>query len=435
MSNIPHSREAEESVIGSVFINRETYYEVSRVLSPDDFYIIRHQWIWQAIKDRAEKNQGIDLLTISDDLKKAGKLEELGGPSYLTTLINRVPSSLHAMEYSLIVRDMAQRRIGINKANDIATRAYDLASDFSLENEALSFIGLGRGASRRIETTDAAREMADLIDNPDFCSTGIGDIDSKIGGLFKRELSILAGVQGTGKSAAKWQGAKYNARIGKKVLLCDLEMTAAQTWFRAACGDLGIDVNSLRSGRAGREEIERVKRHAQNLAEEFKNSIVIYNAPMTPADILSAAILERPDIIYVDVLKNLAGKPARENEISWYDFVLNFLRINVAQNKAINAHVQVLHHINRSAGREDRKPTMQDLKYAGESDADNVFLLHREKKDYDVTSGEQVKTVVPICWIVDKSRFGWTGEEEINFNLLKQSFYGMSRAYRNEQEF
>jgi len=424
---IPHSREAEEALLGAVMINPECYFEVSRIVRPDDFYIHRHVWIWGAFLALTHSHTAIDSLTIADELDRLGRLAETGGPAYLTSLVCQVPSSLNAIEYASIVREHAERRTGIKIANQIAQKAYDETIKFDLGQEALTVATASRGNSQRIETKDAASEMINLIQSPKFYTTGIHDIDDKIGGLFPYELSILGGYQGTGKSAAKLQGARKNAELRRRVLLIDLEMTAAQTWFRMSCGDLGIDMNAVRSDRVSAQAKGEIINRAAELAEQYQDWITIYQAPMTPADILSAAMIERPDIIYIDTLKNLSGRPARETTQGWYDFALNFLRINVAQNKAIGAHVQVLHHINRSTFKENRRPTIQDLMFAGESDADAIFLLYRKPDDYMVVSDGGIKTVVPISWITDKSRFGWTGEQEISFKLVNQSFYGMNR--------
>jgi replicative DNA helicase len=427
MSDLPHSREAEEAVTGSVFINPECYYEVSRAVSPGDFYIHRLAWIWEVFSTLTSNHSAIDPLTVTDELGRRGQLAEAGGAAFITSIISRVPSSLNALEYAEIVREQSVRRAGIRIANQIAQKAYDESSPFDLGEEALSIAAAARGGSNRIDTTAAAGDMIDLVQSPVCFTTGVYDIDEKIGGLFPFELSVLGGYQGTGKSAAKLQGARKNAEAGKRVLLIDLEMTAAQTWFRMSCGDLGIDMNRVRSNRVGADVKGELINHAAELAERYKDNVVIYQAPMTPADILSAAMIERPDIIYVDVLKNVAGKPHKESPQGWYDFCLNFLRINVAQNKAIGAHVQVLHHINRASSRETRQPNIHDLMFAGESDADAIFLLYRKPDDYEVSNGGAPKLIVPIEWIVGKSRFGWTGQETINFKLVNQSFYGMSR--------
>jgi replicative DNA helicase len=196
-------------------------------------------------------------------------------------------------------------------------------------------------------------------------------------------------------------------------------MTAAQTWFRMACGDLQIDVNTVRSGAVDESTKNTIKAYSRQLAAKYQKNIVVYQAPMKPVDILGAAMMEHPDIVYVDTMKNVAGKGNISNQ-EWYDGVCNFLRINVAQR--VGCHVQVLHHVNRSSKNESREPTIQDLMYAGESDADSVFLLHRKEKPEG--SNEQI---AEVDWIVGKSRFGWTGTESLNFHLPKQQFFGMSR--------
>ena len=93
---VPHNREAEEAVIGAVLINPEAYYDVAQFLKPDDFYIHRHGWIWDAFTRLHERRVPIDFLTVSTELEQMGQLAEIGGPAYLTALINNVPTSLHA---------------------------------------------------------------------------------------------------------------------------------------------------------------------------------------------------------------------------------------------------------------------------------------------------------------------------------------------------
>lgn len=91
--SIPHSREAEEAVVGAVLINPEVYYDVAQFLSAEDFYIHRHRWIWEAYTSLHEQRMPIDLLTVSEELDRLGQLQEIGGPAYLTSMVNQVPSS------------------------------------------------------------------------------------------------------------------------------------------------------------------------------------------------------------------------------------------------------------------------------------------------------------------------------------------------------
>lgn len=418
---VPHSREAEEATIGSVLINPAMYYEIARVVQAHEFYIHRNKWIWEAFDRLAKANIPADLITVSEELDKAGLLAEVGN-GYITSLINQVPSSLNAVSYAFIVHGCAERRKGISIANTIATNAYNEEKPFELAQQAGIILANSKSVGSRVTAKDAASQMIDLMENQNYCTTSIRDVDNRIGGYFPAELSILAGYAGTGKSAMKQQAARANAKDGKKVLLCDLEMTAAQTWFRMACGDLGVDMNQVRSGRISPETRGKVIAYAAELGEQYQDKIVIYEAPMSLSDILSAVMMEQPDIVFVDVLKNISGNDTKASIRDWYDHVMNFLRLNIALSKDCGRpHVQVLHHLSRGAKKENRKPTKEDLMFAGESDADGIHILWRKAED------ENNKTVVPVTWITDKSRFGWTGEEEINFDLPKQKFYGMEK--------
>src|SRR5512132_1102294 len=122
---VPHSREAEEAVVGAVFINPEVYYDVAQFLTADDFYIHRNKWIWEAFTSLHEQRIPIDPLTVQDELERRGQLSEIGGPAYVTSLINQVPSSLNAESYGRIVEGYSIRRKMIQAANQIASVAYN----------------------------------------------------------------------------------------------------------------------------------------------------------------------------------------------------------------------------------------------------------------------------------------------------------------------
>ncbi len=124
-SVIPHNREAEEAVVGAVLINPEAYYDLAQFLQADDFYIVRHRWIWEAFTRLHEKRIPLDFLTVSEELESANQLAEIGGPAYLTALLNQVPTSLHAEAYGRMVEASAIRRRLLTSANTIATLAYN----------------------------------------------------------------------------------------------------------------------------------------------------------------------------------------------------------------------------------------------------------------------------------------------------------------------
>src|SRR5512140_3706129 len=129
---VPHSREAEEAVVGAVLINPEVYYDVAQFLQGDDFYIHRHRWIWEAFASLHEQRIPVDLLTVGEELDRKGQLSEIGGPAYLTTLVNQVPTSLNAESYGHIVESHSIRRKMLTSANFIASLAYN--EDSTVDN-------------------------------------------------------------------------------------------------------------------------------------------------------------------------------------------------------------------------------------------------------------------------------------------------------------
>jgi replicative DNA helicase len=125
---VPHSREAEEAVVGAVLINPEVYYDVAQFLAADDFYIHRNKWIWEAFTRLHEQRIPVDLLTLSEELDRSNLLADVGGSAYITSLINQVPSSLNAESYGRIVEGHSVRRKMITAANKIASIAYNESS-------------------------------------------------------------------------------------------------------------------------------------------------------------------------------------------------------------------------------------------------------------------------------------------------------------------
>jgi len=341
--SVPHSREAEEAAIGAVLINPDVYAELSQFLRADDFYLHRNKWIWGVFSDLHLRRLDIDIMTVSDALENAGKLAEVGGSAYITSLINQTPSSLSGVSYASIVKEHSDRRKGIAFANLLAGRAYDESKPFDLRNEAVKVVQTEGGKTQRVSTREAASRAIDqMIQDPKFCVTGIPNLDKRIGGLFQDELIVLAGYQGSGKSALAIQIIFENAKKGKRTLYCSLEMTAGQVWMRKACADLQIDLNNLRSGRVDSAVKGQVAAYAAELAEEYSETIVIYEAPMTAGDILSAAMLEQPDIVLVDHLRLINGKIDKNNRSEWYNDCIRLLRQEVAKEEHCSVVFRVI---------------------------------------------------------------------------------------------
>jgi replicative DNA helicase len=201
---VPHSREAEEAVLGAVLINPEAYYEVSQFLRPEDFYILRHRWLWEAFMRLQERRAPIDFLTVVEELDQVGQLNELGGPVYITTLINNVPSSLHAEAYGRIIEQTAIRRRMLEAANQIAKLAYQEENRLEAvmdEAEKAIFSVSERRMTRDLQSiktvlSDYYSRIDQLSKRPEEyfgVPTGFIDLDRLLGGLQPSDFLIIAG--------------------------------------------------------------------------------------------------------------------------------------------------------------------------------------------------------------------------------------------------
>ena len=177
-SGIPHNREAEEAVVGAVLIDPEAYYDLAQFLQADDFYIHRHRWIWEAFTRLHEKRIPLDFLTVSEELESAGQLAEIGGPAYLTALLNQVPTSLHAEAYGRMVEAAAIRRRMLTAANQIATMAY---------NEQETIENVIEGSEKSIFNVSERRLKKDLLP----ISSVLSDYYDRIDELAKRPEDIF----------------------------------------------------------------------------------------------------------------------------------------------------------------------------------------------------------------------------------------------------
>ncbi|MCH7663685.1 MAG: replicative DNA helicase, partial [Chloroflexi bacterium] len=263
---LPHSREAEESVVGSILINPEAYFDVAQFITAEDFYIHRHKWIWEAFVRLQEQRSPIDFLTVSEELEQAGQLAEIGGPAYLTTLLNNVPTSLHAEAYGHIVEETAIRRRMIQAANKIAKVAYqeDLSIETAIDEaeKAVFSVSENRLTSDLqpiqfvlSEYYDRIGEIAGRDDEIFGVPTGFTDLDKLLGGMQPSDLLIIAGRPGQGKTSFLLSAAKNAAQIHKQhVAIFSMEMSNEQLVQRLIAQETGIDSQRLRMGQLEEDE-------------------------------------------------------------------------------------------------------------------------------------------------------------------------------------
>ena len=254
----PHSIESEEALIGAVLINPDAYNEVEPIIKePTYFYIIRNQWVWQAFARLLESGLPIDFLTVTEELDKMGHLEDIGGASYITKLVNNVPSSLHAKAYALRVAETWERREGLALANRIARDAYNEDKDFSeakLTHAAklTETSVMGEGAVH-IDTwlSDGYDYLEERSKNPTShagISTGLGDLDRVFGDGLLPGANLLLGPPGYGKTILAQQITVNIAKDKVPTAFYSGEMYWRDMYLRFMSGQAKQKVSNMRKG-------------------------------------------------------------------------------------------------------------------------------------------------------------------------------------------
>src|SRR3990170_938063 len=428
--SIPHNREAEEAVVGAVFINSEVYYDVAQFLSADDFYIHRHKWIWDAFTSLHEQRIPVDLLTVSDELDRRGQLGEVGGPAYLTSLVNQVPSSLNAESYGRIVEAHSIRRKMINAANRIASIAYDEqtnVNDVMDEAEKAVFNVSERRLKHDLQPISSVlSEYYDRIDDlakrpEEFFGvpTGFIDLDKMLTGLQPSDLLIIAGRPGQGKTGFLLSVAKNASLTHKKhVAIFSLEMSNEQVVQRLIAQETGIDSQRLRTGKLEENEWPLFT-HAIEVLSDTR--IFLDDTPaITPLQLRTKCrrlYLEYGlDLVLVDYLQLMGGDIRTENRVQEVSYISRNLKVLARElNVPVLAAAQLSRAVEQRA---DKRPVLSDLRESGslEQDADIVMFIHRP----DLYERDSLKQNVAVFKIA-KHRNGPTGNIELVFrsNLAK----------------
>ena len=420
----PHSVEAEEAVLGSVLIDPEAIYRVSSFLSADDFYIVKNQWVWTACLALHERREPIDFVTITRELAAREQLDELGGPAYISHLINVVPTAIHAEGYGRIVERTALRRRLLTAASDIAQLAYEEADDIDQTidsaEQALFGVSQRRVSRDMLPISEAIRNYYDRIEylyehrgEPLGIPTGFFDLDKLLGGLQKSDLIIIAARPGVGKTSLMLNVALNAARkYHQRVAIFTLEMSNEQIVQRLVSGETSIDSQRLRSGELDADEWGLFVQATSALSE---TSIYVDDTPSISALQLRTKARRLYaefglDLVIIDYLQLMTGDNRSENRVQEISYLSRALK---ALARELNVPVLVASQLSRAVEqRSDKKPVLSDLRESGsiEQDADIVMFIYREDV-YDENSPR--KNIAEL--MIAKHRNGPTGSIELYF--------------------
>ena len=423
---LPQSLDAERSVLGSIILDRDEIGQVLQIIGRDAFFSADHQTIYDVIVDLYDHDKPLDLVLLREELTRRGQLDQVGGVSYLVTLVESVPDSSNAVHYARIVRDLSLLRMLISASSQIVSRAYESREDpeeLLEEAEKLIFDITGMKISgQAVVLKDLLQQTFKQIEQYDGTrvtglTTSFPKLDDMLGGLQRGDMIILAARPSMGKSALALNIAEHIAVDNHlPVAFFSVEMSAQQLAQRILCSYGKIDSQRLRRGSLNAQEHRDLAQAAQDLE----------SAPLYIDDSPGLSVLQlrakarrlklKHDIqcVVVDYLQLLSSsfgsgrRPEnRQQEISEMSRGLKALA------RELDVPVIALSQLNRGPEqREGGKPRMSDLRESGaiEQDADVILLLHRESVYNDQAPEEQADLDVA------KQRNGPTGVVHLSWN-------------------
>ena len=432
----PQNIEAEQSVLGAMLIKKEAITQAQELLRPDDFYREAHRIVFETMLELAGDNEAVDLVTLTEALRKKEMLEKVGGISFITALANYVPTAANIVYHAQIVKEKSELRHLIDAATEIASAAYEATDDVKdimddAEKKILAVSANQTGGAfepiRNI-VIDTVGRVETLYENQGGLtgiSTGFRDLDRDTSGLQKSDLILVAARPSMGKTAFTLNIATYAAMHGHTVAFFSLEMSKEQLVQRMLCSEGGIDSQRLRTGQLEDADWDRLINTADRVS---KASIYIDDtAGINVMDLRSKARRLKAehglDLIVIDYLQLMQGR-ARSNSDNRQQEISEISRSLKALARELDVPVVALSQLSRSVeSRTVKKPMLSDLRESGslEQDADIVMFLYRE--DYYDQETER-KNITEV--IIAKHRNGPIGTIELFFQKEFTKFRDLS---------
>lgn len=435
----PHNLDAEKSIIGAVLIDEETLADISEHVTSKDFYDKRHSLIYGAMMRLYEKHKPVDLLTVTDELKRKDELDAVGGSAYLTELTNYVPTAAHAEAYAEIVAGRAVRRRLIKASGEIAELGYDeenttqellekaeselfAVSDQSLKQDLVSL------ESILTESFDRMEELHRNKGSLRGVKTGYRDLDNMTAGLQKSDLVVLAARPAMGKTTLVTNLAYNVATLAKQpVLFFSLEMSKEQLVDRMLADASGVDAWNIRTGNLSDDDFAKLSEAMGEMAEA---PIFIDDTPgLTVLEMRTKArraAHEQPlGLIIIDYLQLMQSSGRSDgNRVQEVSEISRGLKLIARE---LNVPVVALSQLSRSVeSRSPQIPQLADLRESGsiEQDADIVMFIYREAYYNPDTERENITDL-----IIAKHRNGPTGKIELYFHPERLRFMSLDRKH------
>jgi replicative DNA helicase len=430
---LPHNEDAERNLLGALLLDNTTINDIYRYVTPDFFYSTNHTIIFKAIEELFNQNQSVDLITLTEELSRMGKLDAAGGAPYLTALIENVVTTANVLDYAQILKEKAIARRLILAAEQIALKSYDssLKIDTVVEEAERMILDIAQ-QKQDSDVQPLEAIMNKVIDNIDLIfqrrggltglPTGFKSLNNLTGGFQKSDLIILAARPSVGKTSFALNIATHVASPigtypGAPALVFSLEMSKEQIVQRMLCTDSGVSSKKIRDGTLSQKNLKELMDSADRL---MKVKLYIDDTPGINIMELRAKALRLKSkcpelgLIIIDYLQLMSARSrseSRQQEISEISRSLKALA------REINVPIVALSQLNRQVEMrgKDAKPQLSDLRESGaiEQDADVIMFLHRPlppKGEEEVPDTNR-----PMTLIVAKQRNGPTGDIDLMF--------------------
>ena len=422
----PHSLEAEKTVLGGILVNNESLNVVLSIITPEDFYKEPHRKIIERISALVDKGLPVDLLSISEEMQRAGLLEEAGGMAYLSSLMDGVPKSLNVEYYAQIIKEKALLRRLIISSAKIITASYEQKEEADdLLNEAQAAIievaeqrirpGLVPVRALTAPTLDMIRRFAERKEAVTGVPSGFRSLDGLTAGFHPSELVIVAARPSMGKTALALNIAQHaGMRAERSAAFFSMEMAKEQLVIRLLCAEAQLDIKRVRTGFISEREFEKLKLTGEALS---RANIYIDETPgVTVMEMKAKArrlrMEQHLDIIFIDYIQLMRPGGRFENRNQEMSFITRSLK---ELAKELQIPVVGVSQLSRSPekGRREPRPLLSDLRESGaiEQDADVVIFIFRP--EYYHPDDESLRGLAEVS--VAKQRNGPTGNINLAF--------------------
>jgi replicative DNA helicase len=434
----PQNVNAEQSVLGSLLIDKEAISKVSDFLKPESFYKEAHALIYEAILQLFQKNDPIDLVTVSAQLEGMKKLEAVGGRLYISDLINAVPTSANVEYYGHLVEDKAILRHLISAGSQMVTNAFDEEREIDqiLESTEKSIFEITQRKIRQgfvplkeilDQVMDQFEANYDQANGTTGIPTGFVDLDTMTGGMQPSDLVILAARPSMGKTALALNLAQNMAFKGKvPTAVFSLEMSKESLVMRMLCSEAEIDSARLRSKNLQDHEWKKLARALGRLAETpiFIDDTPAINSIELRAKARRMKMEHNIGLIVIDFLQLMSGSGKRGFENRTQE-VSEITRAIKSIARELKVPVICLSQLSRAVEqRQSQIPRLSDLRESGEIEqvADLVMFIHREDYyDRSLDNGNVAELIIA------KQRNGPTGSVQLTFRKEITKFVNLER--------